>query len=159
MCLNPELKVEGLKDSHFTLEWLLSLIDEELQDFEKCLSTNHLITYKEWQLQPVTKKKISQNTTEQNKEINVQAKPYRIARNVVTETSKKFLRKLLIEVEELKEHNARKISQFRRIREVRSIVNDRSNKAAAIRMDRSENAKLFQCRQEKVHIIMTYKSL
>ena len=39
------------------------------------------------------------------------------------------------EVAELKEHNAQKVLQFRRIREVRCIVNDPSNKAVAIRMD------------------------
>ena len=86
VCLNPELKVEVLKDSNVTIEWLLSHTNEELQDFEKSLSTNHLITCKEWQLQPVTKKKLFQNTTEQSKEINVQAKSYRSAKNVVTET-------------------------------------------------------------------------
>ena len=48
MCLNPELKVEGFKNSNVTLEWLLSLTNEELQDFEKHLSQNHLIMYKEW---------------------------------------------------------------------------------------------------------------
>ena len=86
VCLNPELKVEVLKDSNVTIEWLLSHTNEELQDFEKSLSTNHLITCKGWQLQPVTKKKLFQNTTEQSKEINVQAKSYRSAKNVVTET-------------------------------------------------------------------------
>ena len=43
----------------------------------------------------------------------------------------------------------RKNSQFHRIKEVRCIVNDPSIKAVTLRMDWSENTKLFQCRQEK----------
>ena len=50
----------------------------------------------------------------------------------------------------MKEHNKRKISQFCHIKKVCHIVNDPSMKATIVlRMDWSENAELFQCRQEK----------
>ena len=68
---------------------------------------------------------------------------------VITEKSKRFICKLLNHVAKLKEHNTRKISQFFSIQEVRRIVDNPLNKAAAIRMYWSENAKLFQCWQEK----------
>jgi hypothetical protein len=53
------------------------------------------------------------------------------------------------EIQDLREHTVTKIAQFRRIKEIRKIVDDPDMRAAAIRMDWSENAKLFQTRQEK----------
>ena len=47
VCLNPELKVEGLKNSNVTVDWLLSLTNKELKEYEKQFSTDSLITYKE----------------------------------------------------------------------------------------------------------------
>ena len=85
----------------------------------------------------------------QEKEINIQTKSYRSVKVVLTEKSKKFIRKLLNDVAELKEHNTGKILQFHRIKEVRRIVDNPLNKAAATRMNWSENAKLFQCRHKK----------
>ena len=63
MCLNPQLKVEGLKNSNVTVDWLLSPSNKELKEFEKQFSTDSLITYKEWQSQPVTKSKSSKNVS------------------------------------------------------------------------------------------------
>ena len=68
---------------------------------------------------------------------------------IKTEKPKVFVKKLVREIRELQEHTKRKIAQFRRIKEVRKIVENEENKAALIRMDWSENGKLFQCRQEK----------
>ena len=144
----PESSTEGLKNSNVTVNWFLSLTNKELKEFEKQFSTDSLITYKEWQSQPVTKNKSSKNVSVQEKEINIQTKSYGSVKVVITEKSKKFIRKLL-NVAELKEHNTREISQFRHIKEVRHIVDNPLNKAAAIRMGWSENVKLFQYRQEK----------
>ena len=85
----------------------------------------------------------------QEKEINIHRKSDCSVKVVITEECKRFVRKLLNDVAELKEHNTRKISQFRRIKEVRCVVDNPLNKAAAVQMDWFENAKLFQCRQEK----------
>ena len=137
-----------MKNSNVTVNWFLSLTNKELKEFEKQFSTDSLITYKEWQSQPVTKNKSSKNVSVQEKEINIQTKSYGSVKVVITEKSKKFIRKLL-NVAELKEHNTREISQFRHIKEVRHIVDNPLNKAAAIRMGWSENVKLFQYRQEK----------
>ena len=49
---------------------------------------------------------------------------------------------------EIKEHNVQKITQFCQIWDVLCIVNDPSNKAAAICIDWSENAKLLQSHHE-----------
>ena len=57
VCLNPQLKVEGLKNSNVTVDWLLSLTNKEFKKCEKQFSTDSLITYKEWQSQPATKNK------------------------------------------------------------------------------------------------------
>ena len=137
-----------MKNSNVTVNWFLSLTNKELKEFEKQFSADSLITYKEWQSQPVTKNKSSKNVSVQEKEINIQTKSYGSVKVVITEKSKKFIRKLL-NVAELKEHNTREISQFRHIKEVRHIVDNPLNKAAAIRMGWSENVKLFQYRQEK----------
>ena len=83
------------------------------------------------------------------KDVTVDTKTYRSVKLVLTNKKKKFIEKLVNELTTLKEHNAGNISQFRRIKEVRRIVNDPSMNAVAVRMDWSENAKLFQCRQEK----------
>ena len=85
----------------------------------------------------------------QEEEINIHRKSHCSVKVVITEKSKKFIRKLLNDVAELKEQNTRKISHFRRIKKVRCVVDNPLNKAAAIQMDWFENVKLFQCRQEK----------
>ena len=149
VCLNPELKVEGLKNSNVTVDWLLSLTNKELKELEKQFSTDSLITYKEWQSQPVAKHKSSKNASVQEKEINIQTKSYASVKVVITKKSKKFTYKLLNDVAELKEHNTCKILQFHHIKEVWRIVDNPFNRAAAIRMDWSKNTKLFQCWQEK----------
>ena len=73
-------------------------------------------------------------------------KSYHFVNVVLANKKYKFITKLVDEIKTLKEHNRRNISQFRRIKEVRCIVNELSMKAVAIRMDWSKNAKLFQCR-------------
>ena len=45
----------------------------------------------------------------QEKEINIQTESYRSVKVVITEKSKKFIRKSLNDVAELKEHNKHKI--------------------------------------------------
>ena len=82
----------------------------------------------------------------QEKEINIHRKSHCSMKVVITEKSKKFIRKLLNDVVELKEHNTRKILQFCRIKEVRCVFDNPLNKAAAIQMDWFENTKSFQCR-------------
>ena len=42
--LNPQLKVEGLKNSNVTVDWLLSLTNKLLNEFKKQFSTDTLIT-------------------------------------------------------------------------------------------------------------------
>ena len=60
-----------------------------------------------------------------------------------------FATTLLQEIKELKEHTNRQISQFRRIKEIKNLVQDPENQSACLRIDWSENATLFQTRQEK----------
>lgn len=60
-----------------------------------------------------------------------------------------FIDTLLKELSVYKLHQENKISQFRRIKEIRKIVEDQKNKSIALRMDWSENVTSFQCRQEK----------
>ena len=60
------------------------------------------------------------------------------------EEEEAFAKKFLEEVNQPQEHNREKISQDRRIREIRQIVLDPDNDSAAIRIDWSENATLFQ---------------
>ena len=68
---------------------------------------------------------------------------------VITKKFKKFIRKLLNDVAEMKEHKTFKILEFCHIKDVPYIVRNPLNKVAAIQMSWSENAKLFQCQQEK----------
>ena len=131
VCLNLQLKVEELKNSNVTVDWLLSLTNKELKEFEKQFSTDFLITYKVWQSQPVTKNKSSKNVSVQEKEINIQKKSYCSVKVVIAEKSKKFMCKLLNDVvTELKEHNTHKILQFRSIKEVQRTADNPLNKAA-----------------------------
>ena len=146
-CLNPELKVECLRDPGVNLEWLLGLDKEQLKGFSEKHSTHELITYQEWQSERDTKTKTAKVAGQQ--EILIDTKTYMSVKAVCTEKKKEIVKKLLEDLQSLKERQARKISQFRRIKEIRYFLDDPSNKAAAIRMDWSENAKLFQCRQEK----------
>lgn len=69
---------------------------------------------------------------------------------VITETCKKFIRKLLNDVAELKGHNTRRISQFR-------IVENPLNKAAVIRMDWPKMQNYFNAGKRKVHITLIYR--
>ena len=151
ICLNPELKVEGLKSSNVgcstdvSVESLISLNNEERKGFTKKMSKKKLVTYKEWQTEKGSTTKVSKTT----KDATIQSKTYRSVKVVVTEDCKTFIQKLFKEIDEINAHNIRKISQFRRIKEIRRIVDDQQNKAMAVRMDWSENATLFQCRMEK----------
>ena len=115
---------------------------------EKFKDNNNLITYKEWQTEIVKKTKTLKGSGAK-KDVNVDTKTYRSIKVVLTNKKNKFIKKLLDEIAILKEQNKRKISQFRRIKEVCRIVNGPSMKAVSLRMDWSEKAKLFQCRQEK----------
>ena len=125
------------------LETLLSLDNPQLKKWsEKFKDNNNLITYKEWQTEIVMKTKTPKGCGAK-KDVNVDTETYRSMKVVLTNKKNKFIKKLLDEIAILKEHNKRKISQFRRIKEVRRIVNDPSMKAAALRMDWSENPKLF----------------
>ena len=48
----------------------------------------------------------------------------------------------------MSDHTKRMISQFRRIKEIKEIIAENNN-SLCIRVDWSENANLFQARQEK----------
>ena len=150
-CLNPELKLDGLKASSddlsdVTLEGLLALPSNEYPELCKRFEGNTLITYKEWQKEKQT---VTAKSKKQGKDVTVEKKTYRSVRSVKTETMSKFIANLLKDIEELRAHTERKIAQFRRIKEIRKIVDDPTNQAVAIRMDWSKNATLFLCRQEK----------
>ena len=119
-CLNPELKVECLREPGVNLEWLLGLDKEQLQEFSEKHSTNELITYKEWQSERVTKTKTAKVADRQ--EILIDTKTYRNVQAVCTEKKKEFVKKLLEDLQSLKEHQARKISQFRRIKYGTSLM-------------------------------------
>ena len=47
VCLNPELKVEALKEPGVNLEWLLSLDDVQLKNWGDRQKPDELVTYKE----------------------------------------------------------------------------------------------------------------
>ena len=120
-----------------------------LKDFyKKRAEKKQLIHYKEWRSKPVGKKIVPQNHAE--KEVNVDCKTYRSVKVMVSEKASKFAKKLEIDISLMKAHQARKISQFRQIKAIRKQVEDDiTGRTIAIRMDWSENAELFQCRQEK----------
>ena len=112
ICLNPELKVEGLKSSNVecstdvSVESLISLNNEERKEFTKKMSKKKLVTYKEWQTEKGSTTKVSKTT----KDATIQSKTYRSVKVVVTEDCKTFIQKLF--KDEINAHNIRKISQF-----------------------------------------------
>ena len=79
----------------------------------------------------------------------IAAVTYNSEKQALIDTSSMFASKFMIELEHLKKHNNRKISQYRRIKNIRQLVNNPENMAVALRIDWSENSKLFQTRQEK----------
>ena len=110
MCLNPELKIEGLRDPEVKLETLLSLDDAQLKKWsEKSKDNNSLIKYKEWQTEIVKKTKTLKGSGAK-KDVNVDTKTYRSMKVVLTNKKNKFIKKLLDEIAILKEHNKRNIS-------------------------------------------------
>ena len=119
-CLNPELKVEALKLPDITLNKLLDFDNDQLKSFEETFSITELVTYKEWISEPVTHKKTSESKPVLHKEnITINTKSYRSVKAVKTANSKVFVKKLIAEIKELQKHNERKISQFRRIKEIK----------------------------------------
>ena len=86
-CLNPELKIEGLRDPEVKLETLLSLDDAQLKKWsEKFKDNNNLITYKEWQTEIVKKTKTLKGSGAK-KDVNVDTKTYRSMKVVLKVTS------------------------------------------------------------------------
>ena len=64
-------------------------------------------------------------------------------------SSQEFASDLLVNLKALREHTERMISQYQRIKEIKKIVSDDSQKSLCIRVDWSQNGNLFQARQEK----------
>ena len=60
-----------------------------------------------------------------------------------------FVKKLRHELSFLKEHTERMIRQFRKIKRLKEVVKDPDSRAKLVRIDWSENAELFQTKQEK----------
>ena len=155
MCHNPQLKVEGLlrclralknkSEEGVSLESLTEMTTAETDKFvEEISSMKGTISYLEWQSEASTdvKKKGQPDPT-------TVSKTYRSVKKLVVQPAKVFATKLQCEINDLREHNKRMMSQFRRIREIKQIVADPSKNAIAIRIDWSENQTLFQVRQEK----------
>ena len=150
-CINPQLMLEGLKRAikeQFNGLNLEDICDYFKKDLHKLMSKvgelKKNIPFLQWTRVKTTKEK---KTGEAPKKKNTTT--YRSEKQSLSVNSKAFAKKFLEEVNQLQEHNRKKISQYRRIREIRQIVADPVNDAAAIRIDWSENATLFQTRQEK----------
>lgn len=77
------------------------------------------------------------------------ATTYRSAKFITVETPQKFAEKFKEEVIKLRIHTINMISQYRKIKNVRNEVADPANKSIALRIDWSENGKIYQTRQEK----------
>lgn len=71
------------------------------------------------------------------------------AKNKTSDTCETFSSKFFDEFISLQEQNERKISQLRRIKQIRGIVKD-SDKTIVLLSDCSENAKLFQTLQKRL---------
>ena len=64
-------------------------------------------------------------------------------------SSPEFASDLLVNLKALREQIERMISQYWRIKEIKKIVSDDSQKSLCIRVDWSQNGNLFQATQEK----------
>ena len=103
-CLNPELKLEGLKGSSLdssgmTLEALLQLPSSDYPGLRKRFEGNALVTYKEWQ------KEVQHATVKSKTEdAMVEKKSYRSTRVVRTVIASAFVEGLLHNIVALKVH-------------------------------------------------------
>ena len=146
-CLNPELKMEALsrlKDKpaglSTNLQEILKFEEKELKDFSQNIKQiKGLIKYMVW-----TKKKADGKEFTDTKSYT-----YHSRKEIRFTSASNFATTFLQEIKELKEHTNRQISQFRRIKEVKNFVQNPENQSACLRIDWSENATLFQTRQEK----------
>ena len=141
-CMNPEHKLERLKkvmaDIQLTISNFMSKTKEDLKEvFAKIKKSEEEFQYLEW----IKAKDIGTNITKSaayhSKKIACVSKP------------KEFATKLCNELSFLKGHTERMISQYRRIKEIKRIVQDPEQHAKLLRIDWSENVELFQTQQEK----------
>ena len=185
-CLNPQLMLEGLKRSvpgafnGLTIEDdLLKYSIKELDELKRKIvgaesdsKKKKNIAYLHWEKVKTTKEreeeeKDGEKRTGEEKKEKKKSVTYVSEKRAVVDPPSIFAKKFVASLVELKEHTDRRISQYRRIKFVRCYVDDESNDAAALRIDWSENATLFQTRQEKgdyykdiqisVNTIVTYE--
>ena len=141
VCLNPQLKMEALRHFESSLfvetEELITYSDKTLKEFmEKIKQFSGPIRYLYW----AKDKKDSEKSV---------ATTYMSSKKVKISSCENFATALYDDIKELSKHTKRIISQYRRIKEIKLIVGDENNKSICIRVDWSENANLFQTRQEK----------
>ena len=139
-CLNPELKLEALKRtiSDVTLT-VLNLKDEkynkEIENIcNKIKDSGKTFEYIEWVKE---KSKTAKKTSYFSEKKSCSSSPI------------EFAVKFKKDFKELKEHATRYRTQFERISEIKTIVAEPTNNAKLLRIDWSENAELYQTRQEK----------
>ena len=142
-CLNPELKIEALKKTasfknhQLTEQDICNYNEEKFEEFiNKVKDVKGIIKYVVWQ-------------KDKDEKTETKSATYHSRKYVKTEKPKKFAAMLRYELKELKQHIENQKSQFRRIKEVKNKVNDETTKSKAIRIDWSENGKIYQTRQEK----------
>ena len=141
VCLNPQLKMEALRQFELSLfvetEELITYSDKELKEFvDKIKIFTGPIRYLYW----------SKDKKDSEKSV---ATTYMSSKKVKISSCENFATALYNDIKELSKHTERMISQYRRIKEIKLIVCDEKNKSMCIRVDWSENANLFQTRQEK----------
>ena len=133
----------GVKDQFngLKLEEICKLTEEELEVLlEKIKNTNKIIPYLQW-----VKVKVAKKGNRGKKNVST----YRSEKQSISSNCLDFSKIFLEAIRKLQEHNRKKISQYKRIKEIKQIVSAPENKSAAIRIDWSEDATLFQTRQEK----------
>ena len=134
ICINPQLKLEGLKRSiknkfnGLSIEDLNSQKKNCKRKRKKCM-----VSYLEWMKVMSRKEKVAEKGKEEGKEEgrSERAVTYNTEKVNLTDPSKNFASKFVAELVLLQEHNWRKVSQYRRIRVIKEIVNNPENRSAA----------------------------
>ena len=139
VCLNPELKLEAIKkaipSTSLTLPMIKdgnhkSLITDVCNELK---AINKPIKYLEWS---------------KDRGTDVKATTYFSKKNALESTAEEFVKKFLVDTENLESHAKRFKVQYRRIGELKNLIAETPT-AKLIRIDWSENAELYQTRQEK----------
>lgn len=144
-CLNPELKLESIKRTLGNVSITHNdLINEEKQNdinelYNQVKSSDKQFEYLEWVKEPVKK----------GKKGKVKGASYNSKKTALSSSSENFEKLFKHDVQILQEHSNRFRSQYRKIRELKNLVVEPTNKSVFLRIDWSENVKLFQTRQEK----------